>query len=523
MKFNGSQIIATQFIAFHDQIHDNINEIKNVLSKNDDKLARETFYNTFSSLSKEMKLKTLSKELIDKGVLYIPSMYENEIIERFKGVYGLKKGKDEAIKFLMNHDYYLKQLHDLYLRLRLIIDSKDIIYYDELIKSKLLDLASLDSAKPLNLVQLISAIKNDLLITPTSLSFHDMLAFYKRNLPSNRIKTISSSNSSSFQKIPWKSTHKIRHYGQFRNIDVKDELIEHQKDSFNRYQNIKNYGLKTVGAKDSLIIDYFFPGKFIYLLAIKINTRKAYAIPSDLITETTKGSWIVPKKGNRTNESTIKALNKLKSLTNINVITCDQEGAFNSSLVREWCHKNNIIIHLYNKNDMKGIIETSAASDKSRANHSTLALIDRLSKTLRQMSMLAYGTQSINPHMMESLINEYNNSPHSTLSKVLKRNITPEQMELSQKLRDEFVRLIHRENVIKTLSSQFEGLKGDAPDFEVKGKVYIMNEASLFDKLKPKLLPGAWDVVGRKGFNYVCRNENGKELIVPRWMLKTRL
>ena len=171
-----------------------------MLSKNDDKLARETFYNTFSSLSKEMKLKTLSKELIDKGVLYIPSMYENEIIVRFKGVYGLKKGKDEAIKFLMNHDNYLKQLHGLYLRLRLIIDSKDIIYYDELIKSKLLDLASLDSAKPLNLVQLISAIKNDLLITPTSLSFHDMLAFYKRNLPSNRIKTIPSSNSSSFQK-----------------------------------------------------------------------------------------------------------------------------------------------------------------------------------------------------------------------------------------------------------------------------------------------------------------------------------
>ena len=85
------------------------------------------------------------------------------------------------------------------------------------------------------------------------------------------------------------------------------------------------------------------------------------------------------------------------------------------------------------------------------------------------------------------------------------------------------MRLIHRENVIKTLSSQFEGLKGDAPDFEVKGKVYIMNEASLFDKLKPKLLPGAWDVVGRKGFNYVCRNEKDKELIVPRWMLKTRL
>ena len=159
MKFNGSQIIAKQFIAFHDQIHDNINEIKNVLSKNDDKLARETFYNTFSSLSKEMKLKTLSKELIDKGVLYIPSMYENEIIVRFKGVYGLKKGKDEAIKFLMNHDYYLKQLHDLYLRLRLIIDSKDIIYYDELIKSKLLGLASINSAKPLNLVQLIEAIK----------------------------------------------------------------------------------------------------------------------------------------------------------------------------------------------------------------------------------------------------------------------------------------------------------------------------------------------------------------------------
>ncbi len=498
------------------------NELKNALNINNLNLARSKF-NFNQSLSKEMKLKTMFKELINKGVQYIPSMYENQIIERFKSAHGTKKGKDEAIKFLMNEHDNLKELHDLYLRLRLMIESKDIIYYDELIKSKLLGLASLDSAKPLNLAQLIEAMKNDLLKTPSSLSFHDMLAFYNRNLPSNRIKTISSSTSSSPPLIPWKSMHKIKHYGEIHNLNVDELLDTHRKESFNRYDNIKNYALKTVGAKDSLIIDYFFPGKFIYLLAIKINTRKAYAIPSDLITETSSESWIIPKKGNRTNESTIKCLNKLKSLTNINVITCDQEGAFNSLSVREWCRNNNVIIHYYIKNKMKGIIETSGASDKSRGNHSTLALIDRLTKTLRQMSMLAYGTQSINPRMMESLIYEYNNSPHSTLSKVLKRNITPEQMELNPKLRDEFVRLIHRENVIKTLSSQFDGLKGDVPDFEIKGKVYIMNEASLFDKLKPKLLPGIWDIVGRKGYNYVCRNNENKEVIVPRWMIKKRL
>ena len=478
----------------------------------------------FNSLATEMKMKTTFKTLLLKDVQYIPSKFEEDIIDTFLlGSRDRKTDKAEAIKFILEHNERLAEIHDLYLLLKLYGDSKKVEDYDGQIIGELLHLASIDSAKPYNLVELLTAMKNKLLITPRTLSFKDMFAIYIRNLPAKKVTTSTPTSTTSFSKIPelsvqgrcpWKSTKKIKHYGQFHNVNVTDDLIEHRKDSFNRYENIKKYSLMTVGPKDSLIIDYFFPGKFVYLLAIKINSRKAFAIPSDITTETSTGSWVIPNKGNKTIEATIKAMNKLKSMTNIKVITCDKEGAFTSSVFSDWCKSEGIKLHLYTKNVMKGVVDDSAASVSSRGNHSTIALIDRLTKTLRNMSAIAYGTQSINPHMMEALINEYNDSIHSTLSRILKRNVTPNEMEASQDLRNEFVRLVSRHNVIKTL----------APDFDVKSKVYVMNEASSFDKLKPKLLPGMWHVIGRKGpSSFILRNEEGHEIVAPRWMLKTRL
>ena len=56
--------------------------------------------------------------------------------------------------------------------------------------------------------------------------------------------------------------------------------------------------------------------------------------------------------------------------------------------------------------------------------------------------------------------------------------------------------------------------------YEVNGRVRVFNDASSFDKLKPKLLPGKWDVVGKKdGLIRLKQGEN--EILVNRWMIKT--
>ena len=56
-------------------------------------------------------------------------------------------------------------------------------------------------------------------------------------------------------------------------------------------------------------------------------------------------------------------------------------------------------------------------------------------------------------------------------------------------------------------------------DFDLVGqKVRILNESSKMDKLKNKLLPGVWNVIGRDHGLFVC--ESGPYIIkVSRWML----
>ena len=81
---------------------------------------------------------------------------------------------------------------------------------------------------------------------------------------------------------------------------------------------------------------------------------------------------------------------------------------------------------------MTGIMETN---DKSRGNHSSLVTG---SLTMREMNYLVTGSLTIDPHTMKYLLDEYNNSVHSMLSKIMKRNITPNMMEENQELRDEY-------------------------------------------------------------------------------------
>jgi hypothetical protein len=57
------------------------------------------------------------------------------------------------------------------------------------------------------------------------------------------------------------------------------------------------------------------------------------------------------------------------------------------------------------------------------------------------------------------------------------------------------------------------------PDYQVRKFVQVYNEANAMDKVKPKLLPGKWEVVGfNKGLVQVKQGNN--ILNVNRWMLK---
>ena len=59
------------------------------------------------------------------------------------------------------------------------------------------------------------------------------------------------------------------------------------------------------------------------------------------------------------------------------------------------------------------------------------------------------------------------------------------------------------------------------PDYEVSKTVRVFNDLSVrdFEKVKPKLIPGKWEYVGRENGLFKLQ-QNEHEIMVPRWMIK---
>ena len=56
-------------------------------------------------------------------------------------------------------------------------------------------------------------------------------------------------------------------------------------------------------------------------------------------------------------------------------------------------------------------------------------------------------------------------------------------------------------------------------NYDINCPVRVFNEAALFDKLKHKLLPGIFHVVGKDGNLIICK-QNDVIIKVPRWMIR---
>ena len=122
----------------------------------------------------------------------------------------------------------------------------------------------------------------------------------------------------------------------------------------------------------------------------------------------------------------------------------------------------------------------------------------------------------INPPTMKYLINEYNNSPHATLSKILGSPITPNEVNEMPQLEDFIVEQLMKENMKIKLRD----------DFNIIGKwCRCVNESSKFDKIKNKLLPGIWKVEGTQNGLFKCRQykdgaPTNNIIKLPRFMIK---
>ena len=151
---------------------------------------------------------------------------------------------------------------------------------------------------------------------------------------------------------------------------------------------------------------------------------------------------------------------------------------------------------------------------KTEPNHSSLAIIDRVIRTLREM---AYNMQIrlITPDVMHQLVYLYNNSPHTTLSKYAGQFVTPEEVDNDPELEDFIARRIKQENYTIMNSSGFNLSKG--------ANVEVYNVDSSMAKRRTVKQEGEFKVTGRKGVMFeVTDDKTGEKQIVPRYKLTPR-
>jgi hypothetical protein len=184
----------------------------------------------------------------------------------------------------------------------------------------------------------------------------------------------------------------------------------------------------------------------------------------------------------------------------------DNEKAWTSHDFQATLKSKGIAYKFVHKNYVGEELETN---HKRRLNHSSTALVDRLIRTIRMMNYNMGLDDEIPPSIMKWLIDEYNSSPHSTLSKHLGRPTSPNEVDENPELERKICSSIARENFI--IRSR--------PEYALNNYVRVYNAETAFDKVKPRFLPGYWEVVQRED-GLVRVRQGDVNMKVSRWMLK---
>ena len=271
---------------------------------------------------------------------------------------------------------------------------------------------------------------------------------------------------------------------------IKQEL----PNTFPLKENLKRFKLYKVAPKGSYMIDFMECGKLKYLVAININTRYG-AIELSNIEKDSEGE--VLKKGAKTKTSYLRALTKIiNEIGSIKHLTGDGEGAFTSDLALEFYHQRGIEFH-----PVPRMFLSPNGAKRTEPLHSSLALIDRLIRTLREMVFNAGLT--LTPLALKEMMRQYNNAPHSTLSKWIGFPVSPLMIQKDPNKEEFIVMKIVKANALTSLNRDFE--------IPIGSKVKVYNEKDSMTKRRRIFREGV--VIGKQGVLYVVKTINGEELI----------
>ena len=280
-------------------------------------------------------------------------------------------------------------------------------------------------------------------------------------------------------------------------------------------QNKKLYQLHKVCPKKTYIIDIMFCDKYAYLIAINVNTRFLYAAPMNKVVSVTSDQDTQAYMSYSKDADTyINALDSLiKSGMDVRYLQGDGEKAFDSW--NAWAYYDSHDIEFKPVPRMKmgvypDFMKKEQKQSKTDPMHGSLGILDRVIRTLRDM---AYHIEVgiITPNIMKELVNQYNNVPHTTLSKYVGFDVTPQMVQDDEELENYIIRQIMKENEKVTSRAGFK-LENGTP-------VKLYNEKDSMAKRRSIIQPGKYHIVDYHGGYYEVEDENKNRQFIPRFKL----
>lgn len=273
---------------------------------------------------------------------------------------------------------------------------------------------------------------------------------------------------------------------------------EVHSNSFPLKENIKTYQLHTVTSRYTYLIDLMQSIDIVYLIAININTRYLFARPMNIMNT-------VITKETKTAQAFIRALSDMIDFDNLYAekLIGDAEKAFFSE-------EANIVYHDFPQPIKYQMVRRQTVGKHTEPLHSSLGIIDRVIRTIRDMAYLMNVTK-ITPKVMEEIVWQYNNSPHKTLSKYAGFEVTPKMVHEDEDLEEFIVRRIIQENYEIMSRKDWSLVKGT--------NVKVYNPKDTMMKRRRVVQPGEHFVVGYENGLYRVRDSNNNEQLVPRYRL----
>ena len=287
------------------------------------------------------------------------------------------------------------------------------------------------------------------------------------------------------------------------------------KNYFPLKQNQKRFQLHTIAPKDSYLIDLMFENrKYCYLIAININTRKLWVeltnidIDENDLNETHDDDFekrIINKM--KDSKSYVNALKRIiRQGAKIRFLKGDGEKAFISNHAKSFYASRKPPIEFIEierqitkyPEFMKDL--NMVKSIKSEPKHTSLSIIDRVIRTIRDIAF-NMNEPEITSKVMRKIVHIYNNAPHATLSKYAGQLVSPNEVNENPDLELFIVRKIHQENF--NISSKL------GYDIRPGEEVIIYNERNNMAKRRSQIQPGTWFINERIGNKFSIKDEFG--------------